>query len=93
MARNKSIKQYDDLMEIDFSNDMNSPGDEVIAGMMNGLVEASNHQQKLALELTKLIVEKSTEQMTEEEIFLAFKRSQKAIADNFPLKELWEKFS
>ena len=93
MAKNKTLKKYDELMDVDFAENFSSPNDETIAGMMAGLIEASNHQQKIAIELTKLVVEKSTEAMNEEKIFSAFKQSSKVVTENAPLKELWEKFS
>ena len=65
--------------------DFSSPNDEVIASMMIGLIKASNHQQKMAIELTKLVVEKSAETMNEEKVFLSFKRASKVVGENFPL--------
>jgi hypothetical protein len=91
MAKNKAPKKVDELFDIDFAQDL--PDEEVIADMMMGLVEASNHQQRIAIELTKLAVEKSTEDMNEEKVFLMFKRASKVVIESFPLKELWEKFS
>ena len=93
MAKNKTLKKYDELMDVDFAEDYSSPNDEAIAGMMAGLIEASNHQQKIAIELTKLVIEKSSEAMNEEKIFSAFKRASKVVTESVPLKELWEKFS
>lgn len=92
MAKNKTLKKYDELMDIDFTEDFSSPNDEAIAGMMAGLIEASNHQQKIAIELTKLVVDKSPEAINEEKIFSAFKRASKVVNESVPLKELWEKF-
>jgi hypothetical protein len=55
MAKNKVLKKYDEFIgDLDFSHEMNTPGDEVIAGFMSGLVEASNNQLRVAIELTKL---------------------------------------
>lgn len=93
MAKNKTLKKYNELMDVDFEEDFSSPNDEVIAGMMAGLIEASNHQQKIAVELTKLVVEKSTEAMSEEKIYSAFKRASKVVKESAALKELWEQFS
>lgn len=93
MAKNKSLKKPDELFDIDLIRELSSPNDEALAGMMVGLIDASNHQQKMAIELTKLVVEKSTENMDEEKIFLTFKQASKVVIENFPLKELWETFS
>lgn len=93
MAKNKALKKHDEFMDVDFVEDFSSPNDEAIAGMMAGLIEASNHQQKIAVELTKLVAEKTTEAMNEEKIFSTFKRASKVVSESVPLKELWEKFS
>ena len=92
MARNKMQKYQEDDDVFDFSEE--SPGDEVIAGMMSGLIEASNHQTMMAVELTKLVVAKHSESsMSENDIFSAFKRASKVIAESIPLKELMRNFS
>ena len=93
MVKNKSLKKDDELIDIDFMRNFSSPNEETIAGMMAGLIDASNHQQQMAIELTKLVVGSSSETMNEEKVFSAFKRASKVITENFPLKELWEKFS
>lgn len=93
MARNKTPTKYEEIIDdLDFSDDMESPGDEVIAGFMSGLIEASNNQLRVAIELTKLVVEKSAGNMSEENVFSAFKRATKVVTESIPLKELWEKF-
>jgi hypothetical protein len=93
MSKNITLKKYDELIgELDFFEDEEIPGEEAVVGVLQGLIEASQHQQKTAIELTKLVVEKSSETMTEENIFSAFERATKVVAENFPLKELWEKF-
>lgn len=93
MAKNTALKKQED--DFDFSEMMmeSSYGDEAINGMMGNVIEASNHQMRLAFDLTKLVVEKSSENMNEEAIFLAFKRASKTVAENLPLKALWEKLS
>lgn len=91
MAKNNMLKREEDDV-FDFSEE--SPGDEVVAGMMSGLIEASNHQTMMAIELTKLVVAKSSQpSMSENDIFSAFKRASKVVTESVPLKELWEKFS
>jgi len=93
VAKNNMLRKHQEA-EDDFDFSEESPGDEMVAGMMSGLIEASNHQTMMAIELTKLIVAKSSEQsMSEDNIFSAFKRASKVISENVPLKELWEKFS
>jgi hypothetical protein len=93
MLKNKALKKYDEIIgELDFFEDEETPGDESVVGILQGLIEASQHQQKTAIELTKLVVEKSSGTMTEGNVFSAFERATKVVAENFPLKELWEKF-
>lgn len=76
MAKSKVLKKYDELMgDVDFSDEMNTPGDEVIAGFMSGLVEANNNQLRVAIKLTKLIVEKSVGNMSEKDVFFVFKKA------------------
>jgi hypothetical protein len=78
----------------DFFDDFESPVDEAITGMLSGLIEASNRQMETAMALTRLVVEKNTdENIDEEKIFLIFKRASKIVAENAPLKELFEKLN
>jgi hypothetical protein len=93
MAKNKALKKQGEFIAFDFSEGNDYPGDDAIAGMMNGLVEASNHQQMMAIELTKIVVQKSAEDMSEENIFSTFKRATKMVKEHFALKELWENFN
>lgn len=98
MAKNNIVKKDKELLEdnsMDFSSLMNTfYDDEVMSGMMNNMVEASNHQMVLAIELTKLAVEKTSKQnMNEEDVFATFKKASAVIAENFPFNSLWEKFS
>jgi hypothetical protein len=96
MAKNITLDKFKEELEhdFDFSEDMEIPGDEAIAGMMNDMIETSNHQQTVALELTKLIVEKiTTENLNEEKIFSVYQRATKVVAESFPLQEIWEKFN
>jgi hypothetical protein len=97
MSKNKTVGKYQEEFyddDYDFSEDMGPSTEEVetMARMISGLVEASQHQQMMAIELTKLAVEKMTiEKMDEEKIFSIFKQASKVVSENFPLKELWGK--
>ncbi len=99
MAKNNVIQKYEEeldeieLDEFDFSDEMESHNEEALAGMMNGLMEAGQHQQMMALELTRLIVDKcSIDGINEDKILDVFKRASKTVAESFPLKEFCEKF-
>jgi hypothetical protein len=96
MAKNSALKKHKEFEDdFDFSEIVEpSYDDELMAGVMNGMIEASNNQMTLAIELTKLAVEKSTaKDMNEDDVFSIFKKASGVIAESFPLKALWEKFS
>src|SRR5438045_3207247 len=68
MPKNKTLK-HDELIADDYVEDFSSPEEEDgFDDLMIGLIEASIHQQKIALELTKLVIEKSTTTMNDEKI-------------------------
>jgi hypothetical protein len=94
MAKNNTIKKYKDKEDDIFDFSEESPGDEMVAGMMTGLIEASNHQAMMAIELTKLVASKNSQaSMSENDIFSTFKRASKVVAESIPLKDLWKQFS
>ncbi len=98
MAKAPTIKKprKDVIQDFDFSDFMTGsegPEDEMILGMMSGLVEATRHQQQTAIELTKLVLDKmaSSEKINEEQIFATFKRATKVVSEVSPLQELFKK--
>lgn len=94
MAKNNMLKKQKEAEDdFDFSGMIGSSyDDEVMAGVMSGLIEASNNQMMLAIELAKLAIEKSTaKDMNEDDVFSIFKRASGVIAESFPLKALMEK--
>ena len=97
MSKSNLIKKHKEselVDDFDLSDFLDSPGDEAVAGVLQGLIEASNNQMTLAIELTKLIVNKNANNtMNEDDIFGILKKSTKVIAENFPLKTLLEEFS
>ncbi len=71
------------------SSSMEGPMAHAVGIMM----QASSHQMSIALELTKLIVEKDPVQKDREEhVFSVFKKATKVAAENFALKDLLEQF-
>ena len=94
MARNSVVKRREEIEEdFDFSDMMGSGDDEAMVGVMQGILEASNNHMTLALDLTKLVLQKNTaSSMREEEVFSIYKKSLGIISESFPLKALWEKF-
>lgn len=94
MAKSNIVKKRDNAIledEFDFQNIFQShEDDEAIAGIMHGIIEASNNQMTLAVELTKLVVNKNTNNMHEEEVFSIFKKASNVIATCNPMKGLME---
>ena len=81
-----------EALEEDF--DLSGFDDEIFADMMKGFIEANNHQTMLAMELTRLVIEKSPEQsMSADNIFAVFKRAMAVIYESSPLKDLLGKFN
>lgn len=100
MAKTTVLKKQpkkQQLPDFDFANlmmDSHSPDDEVVLGMMSGLIEAYRHQQQTAIELTRLSIEKNASgSMTEEEVFSTFKRASQVVSEVSPIKELFEKMN
>ena len=96
MAKNTTVlkKQQEEEDVFDFSEMDSSYDDEEMVGFMQGIMEASNNHMTLAIELTKIAVEKNgASSMKEEEVFSVFKKSLDVVTENFPFKKLWEKFS
>lgn len=80
---------FSEILQMDSSHD-----DEVVLGMMTGLIEAYRHQQHTAIELTRLVIEKSaSEKMSEEDVFSTFKRASQTVSEVSPIKELFEKMN
>jgi hypothetical protein len=93
MAKNTMLKKHKEVEDdLDFSGMFDqSYDDEAMAGIMHGLIEASNNQMILAIELTKLAVEKiSSKDINENDVFSIFKKATAVISESFPLKELME---
>lgn len=94
MAKDTKLKKFEEDFEDDFDfSDAMGCDDEAITEIMGDLMETGNHQMIVALELTKLAVEKSTRDMDEEKVFAAYKQASKIVAENFPLKAVFERFN
>lgn len=98
VAKTNMLKKRNEktlIDDFDFSELMGSGEDDsAMAGFLHGIIEASNNQMTLAIELTKVVVNKSADKMMgADDIFSIFKQGSKVVADSFPLKALWEKFS
>ena len=91
MAKKNTVKVRDE--EIFDFNDMSyedSYDQDTMMGVMSGMLEASNNQMMMAIELTKLIVANNPVKNMEEHVFAVFKNATKVVGENFALKNLME---
>jgi hypothetical protein len=79
---------HDHDEEFDF-NEM-SFEDDSMSEIMNNMLETSNNQMLIALELTKLIATNNPVKNMEDHVFSVYKKATKLVAENFPLKKLLE---
>ena len=94
MAKNSTLKkrQPQEMQEFDFSGMMmDSPDEEVMVGMMSGLIEASRNQMQIALELTRITVENNPAgTFNEKDVHSIFTRASKVVSNSSPIKDLLE---
>lgn len=94
MSKKKSLKMQDEHPDVfDFSEmsyDDSSCEHESMGEIMSGLIEASNNQMMMAIELTKLIVANNPVDDMEQHVFSVFKNASKIIGENFALKNIME---
>jgi len=89
MSKNKLTKKEEMFDFEDYEEFDDSSNNELMAGFVSGMLEASNNQAKIALELTKLIAEKTpSDKIDEEFVFSTFKKSTKVVSENQSLPEL-----
>lgn len=87
MAKKNTLKvQEEDIF--DFIDAHNSYDEETMVGIMSGMLEASNNQMMMAIELTKLIVANGPVKNMEDHVFSVFKKATRVIGDNFALKNI-----
>ena len=90
MAKKNTLKVHEEEI-FDFSG-MSDDGydDGTMIGVMSGMLEASNNQMMMAIELTKLIVGNNPVKNMEDHVFSVFKKATKVIGENFALKNIME---
>lgn len=94
MAKNKMVQKHEEENDVDFFDDMESHGDEAMAGMLAGMVEASHNQQTTAIELTKLVIASNgSEKLSTKEVFAIFMQASQVANESTALKALWERFN
>lgn len=91
MAKKKGIKtveeEYFDIHEMNYDDGYVQ---DTMVEVMSGMLEASNTQMMMAIELTKLIVAHAPVKNMEEHVFSVFKRATQVIGENFALKNIME---
>lgn len=91
MAKKNTVKIRDeDVFDFDEMSYEDSYDQEAMVDVMSGMLEASNNQMMMAIELTKLIVANSPAKNMEEHVFSVFKKATKVIGKNFALKNIME---
>ena len=90
MAKKNTLKVREEEI-FDFSDMSDDAYDEgTMIGVMSGMLEASNNQMMMAIELTKLIVGNNPVKNMEDHVFSVFKKATKVIGENFALKNIME---
>lgn len=89
--KNVSKNQEEEILDfIDMNYEDESYNQETMINMMSEMLDASNTQMMMAIELTKLIVAKSEVKNMEDHVFSVFKKATKIISENFALKNIME---
>lgn len=91
MAKKTTVKVRDeDVFDFNERSYADSCDQETMVGVMSGMLEASNNQMMMALELTKLIVANNPVKNMEDHVFSVFKKATKVIGENFALQNIME---
>ncbi|MFI4962584.1 MAG: hypothetical protein ACHP6H_01860 [Legionellales bacterium] len=93
MTKKKALKNEPELCEDFGFTDMDyddAYNEESMIDVMSGILEASNNQMMMALELTKLIVANNPVKNMEDHVFSVFKKATKVINENVALKNILE---
>lgn len=88
--KNKLQIQDDDIFDFSDMAYDDAYDQETMVGVMSGMLEASNNQMMMAIELTKLIVANNPVKNMEDHVFSVFKKATKVIGENFALKNIME---
>ena len=91
MAKKNTVKVRDeDIFDFNEMSYEDSYDQDAMVGVMSGMLEASNNQMMMAIELTKLIVANNPVKNMEEHVFSVFKKATKVIGESFALKNIME---
>lgn len=97
MTKKNELKKQDEIDEnFDFGDvfddDEGFHDDDMVAEAMKDLAEVSNNQVLLAIELTKLVIDKSSaKERSEQDVFATFSKASTMISESFPWKAAMEK--
>jgi len=89
MTKKKPGKKQEDFFDV-IPLDDNDYSDDMMVDVMGNMLEATNNQMAMALELTKLITANSQVKDMEEYVFSIFKKAVKVVGENYPLKNIME---
>ncbi len=91
MAKKNAVKARDeDFFDFNEISSADTVNQETMVGVMSGMLEASNNQMMMAIELTKLIVANNPVKNMEDHVFSVFKKATKVIGENFALQNIME---
>lgn len=91
MAKKNPVKVRDeDVFDFNEMSYVDSCDQETMVDVMSGMLEASNNQMMMAIELTKLIVANTPVKNMEDHVFSVFKKATKVIGENFALQKIME---
>ena len=91
MAKKNALKaREEEIFDFHEMSDDDAYDEGTMIGVMSGMLEASNNQMMMAIELTKLIVANNPVKNMEDHVFSVFKKATKVIGENFALKNIME---
>lgn len=94
MSKRKITKNDDKILDkIELSDYFNDPmyddQDDFMADMIKSLLDVSNEQMRIALELTKLSLQANAgSNSSQEKVFETFLKASSVVAENLPFKKL-----
>jgi len=91
MAKKKPLTvQEEEIFDFSEMSYDESYDQDAMLEVMGDMLEASNNQMMMAIELTKLIVANNPVKNMEEHVFSVFKKATQVISENCALKNIME---
>lgn len=90
MTKESIVKEYAEDFEdnLDYLDESH----EGLASLMEDLMETTNHQMMMAIELTKVALSKNSDlNMSVDKVFDIYKKALQVITDASPIKKILEK--